>query len=288
VARSEPLTVVLATCAAWPGLSVSDRMLADALAQRGHRVQSAPWNEAFEPFVDAVVVIRATWDYHQAPAAYLAWLARLDPRRTFNPPALVRWNLSKAHVVDLGRRGATVPRTVEAAAEPAAIAAALETLGLRDAVIKPLIGASGFGVERVTRGAEAEALTRAGAGKPTTRVLVQEFLPGIARGELAGVFFDGVYSHGLRRVPAPGEFRINSQYGGTMEAATLSPAVVERMTAVLALLPERPLYARVDGVVDDERFVVMEVEVNEPGLGLNLAAGAGERFADALLARLAG
>jgi hypothetical protein len=30
----------------------------------------------------------------------------------------------------------------------------------------------------------------------------------------------------------------------------------------------------------------MEVEVHEPGLGLNLAPGAGERFADALLARL--
>ena len=122
--------------------------------------------------------------------------------------------------------------------------------------------------------------------KPTDRVLVQEFLPGIAEGELAGVFFDGVFSHGLRRVAAAGEFRINARYGGRMEATELRPAIVGQMRDVLALLPEPPLYARIDGVVDGGRFVLMEVEVNEPGLGMDLVPGAGKRFAEALLARL--
>jgi hypothetical protein len=166
--------------------------------------------------------VRATWDYHESPDAYRAWLGRLDPRRTFNPPDLIRWNLAKTHVLDLGRRGAPVPRSIETDASPSAIAGALETLGLRDAVIKPLIGASGFGVERVTRGEER---------------------------------------------------------------AALAPAIVAQMREILALLPERPLYARVDGVADGARFVVMEIEVNEPGLGMHLAPGAGDRFAEALLAR---
>jgi glutathione synthase/RimK-type ligase-like ATP-grasp enzyme len=279
--------IVLATCAAWPHLSASDQRLAAALQARGVDVDGAPWNGDFAPFAHAdAVVIRSTWDYHEAPDAYLAWLERLRVRRTFNAPALVRWNLAKTHVLDLGRRGAPVPRSVEALANPAAVAAAMDRLGLRDAVIKPLVGASGFGVERVTRGDEAAALARAGAHKTAERVLVQEFLPAIAAGELAGVFFDGTFSHGLRRVPAPGEFRINARYGGRMEAADIAPGIVAQMRDVLALLPERPLYARVDGVVDGERFVVMEVEVNEPGLGLDLVAGAGERFADAVLARL--
>jgi len=279
--------IVLATCAAWPEASTSDRELMAALRARGHEVAAAPWNAAFTPFEGALaVVVRSTWDYHLTPDAYDAWLGRLDPARTFNPPALIRWNLSKGHVLDLARRGAVVPRTREAAAEPDAVAAALDALGLHEAVIKPLVGASGTGVERVRRGDEAAAVARMRAATPSTRLLVQEFLPAIAHGELAGVFFDGVFSHGLRRTPVPGEFRINSQYGGTMAAAELSAAVVEKMAAVLALLPERPLYARVDGVVDDDRFVVMEVEVNEPGLGLHLAPGAGERFAGALLSRL--
>ena len=171
-------------------------------------------------------------------------------------------------------------------AEPAALAAALDSLGLDEAVIKPLIGASGFGVERVTRGAEAEALGRAQSNKRTDRVLVQEFLAGIGDGELAGVFFDGAFSHACRRVPAPGEFRINSQYGGRMAAAEVSSDVIAQMASVIALLPRPALYARVDGVLHGTRFVLMEVEVNEPGLGLDLAPGSADRFAGALLARL--
>jgi glutathione synthase/RimK-type ligase-like ATP-grasp enzyme len=279
--------IVLVTCRAWPDLSASDRCLAAALQARGHRVEAAMWKGPFEPFAAAAaVVIRSSWDYHEQPDAYRAWLDRLQPERTFNLPALVRWNLSKAHVIDLGARGVRVPRSRIAAAEPDAVAAALDALDLAEAVVKPLVGASGFGVERVRRGGEAAALARAQARKATERVLVQEFVAGIEDGELAGVFFDGVFSHGLRRLPAPGEFRINAQYGGRMEAATLPDDVMSVMTDVLGLLPASALYARVDGLAHDGRFTLMEVEVNEPGLGLHLAADAADRFTDALLARL--
>ncbi len=280
------MVVTLATCVTWPAVGESDASLARALRARGCDVADASWNGPFEPFTRGPVVIRSTWDYHQAPSRYLAWLERLDAARTFNAPSLIRWNVDKTYVLDLARRGARVPRALVADAEPSAIAGALEALGLRDAVIKPLIGASGFGVERVRRGEEAGALERATAAKPMARVLVQEFLPEIADGELAGVFFDGVFSHALRRVPARGEFRINSQYGGRMEPATIGADVVAQMADVLARLPEPGLYARVDGVVQSGRFVVMEVEVNEPDLGLHLVPGSADRFADALLTRL--
>lgn len=247
---------------------------------------AAPWNGPFGPFADAAaVVIRSCWDYHDTPDRYRDWLGRLDPARTFNPPDVVAWNIAKTHVLDLAQRGARIPRTIEAAAEPAAVADALRTLGIDDGVMKPLIGASGFGVERVRRGEEADALTRARAHKRLDRVLVQEFVDEIEAGEQAGVFFDGVFSHGLRRTAAPGEFRINAQYGGRMEAMPIAPGVVEHMRAVLRLLPEPVLYARVDGVVRGRDFVLMEVEVNEPALGLDLAQGAAERFADALFRR---
>jgi glutathione synthase/RimK-type ligase-like ATP-grasp enzyme len=280
--------IVLVTCAAWPELSASDQCLADALHARGHRVEAAPWNGPFAPFARAAaIVVRAAWDYHEAPAAYLAWLDRLDPARTVNAPALIRWNLSKAHVLDLGERGALIPRSRIAAAEPEAVAAALAALHLSEGVVKPLVGASGVGVERVRRGQEAAALERARARPATDQVLVQELVAGIEHGETAGVFFAGVFSHGLRRLPAPGEFRVNSQFGGRMEAAALPEDLVRQMAAVLTLLPAPALYARVDGVASDGRFTLMELEVNEPDLGLDLAPGAADRFADALLARRA-
>jgi len=280
-------SIVLATCLAWPDLSASDRCLAAILSGRGHRVVGAPWNGPFLPFAGAAaVVVRSSWDYHHAPDAYRAWLARLPPDRTFNAPDLIRWNISKAHLLDLGARGARVPRSRLVAATPAAVADALVSLGLDEAVLKPAIGASGLGVERVRRGDEARALARARLHKTMDEALVQEFVAGIEGGELAGVFFEGVFSHGLRRVPAPGEFRINDLYGGRMEATTLSETVVREMSAVLALVPAPALYARVDCVAGDAGFTLMEVEVNEPGLGMDLVPGTADRFADALLARL--
>jgi len=282
-----PSPIVLVTCSGLPELSASDQRLAAALRARGCAVHAAPWNGPFEPFAGAeVIVVRSSWDYHEAPDAYRAWLDRLPPGRTFNAPELIHWNLSKAHVLDLGARGAVIPRSRLVAAEPAAVAAALEALGLQEAVIKPAIGASGVGVERVRRGEEAAALGRARASLATDWVLVQEFLAGIEHGELAGVFFDGAFSHGLRRVPAPGEFRVNSQHGGRMEAAALPSDLVSQMAAVLSLLPAPALYARIDGLARDGCFVLMEAEVNEPGLGMHLAPGSADRFAEALLSRL--
>lgn len=231
-------------------------------------------------------MIRSTWDYQDFLDDYRAWLDRLDSTRVFNVTDLVRWNLEKTYLMELAARGAQIPasRVVEASAS--AVAGALEELVLTDAVIKPTVGASGVGVARVARGEEAAALSRLREVSASPRLLVQEFIAEVADGELAGVFFGGAFSHGLRRVPAEGEFRVNSQFGGRMEAAALDPATIAAMRDVLRLLPSAPLYARIDGVVHRGRFMLMEAEVNEPGLGLHLSPGAGDRFAEALAARL--
>jgi glutathione synthase/RimK-type ligase-like ATP-grasp enzyme len=144
-----------------------------------------------------------------------------------------------------------------------------------------VVGASGDGVELVhlTRSGGLTGLGALRAGP----VLVQEYAPEIARaGEVAGVFFDGAFSHGLRRIPSAGEFRVNAQYGGTTEPCSLRERAVAAMAAAIGFLPARPVYARVDGVEREDALVVMEVEVNEPGLGLDLVPGAAERFAAAL------
>ncbi len=231
-------------------------------------------------------MIRSTWDYHQALDDYRAWLDRLGATRVFNARELVRWNLEKTYLVELAARGAPVPASVVVDADASMVARALERMSLVDAVIKPTVGASGVGVERVRRGQEADAVARLRAVASAPRLLVQEFIPEVSAGEIAGVFFDGGFSHGLRRVPAVGEFRVNSQFGGRMEAAGLDAATLGAMTGVLRLLPSAPLYARIDGVHRNGRFTLMEVEVNEPGLGLHLAPGAADRFAESLVVRL--
>jgi hypothetical protein len=54
----------------------------------------------------------------------------------------------------------------------------------------------------------------------------------------------------------------------------------------LAALPAPPLYARIDAVEAAAGPLVMEAEVNEPGLFFNHAPAAAGRFAAALLRRI--
>jgi glutathione synthase/RimK-type ligase-like ATP-grasp enzyme len=275
--------IALATCRRWPALSDSDAELAAALRIRGHTVVAVPWNGPVAPFLDAdLVVIRATWDYHEDLAGYREWLARVASGRTVvNDAALVSWNLDKRYLADLRDRGIAVLPWEAIRAPFDDVAARMRGRGWARAVLKPMIGASGVGVRLVESGAAARLADL--DAPPGARFMLQEYAPEIARaGELAGVFLGGRFSHGLRRAPRPGEFRVNAQYGGVMEACALPARLVAEMADVLTALPGRPVYARVDGMERDGRLIVMEVEVNEPGLGLHLAPGSAARFAEAL------
>jgi glutathione synthase/RimK-type ligase-like ATP-grasp enzyme len=274
--------IALATCRRWPGLSPSDAALASALAARGHAAVAAPWNGPLAPFADAdLVVIGATWDYHEDLPGYRDWHDHVSSgRRLVNDPALVSWNLDKGYLGDLQARGVAVLPWEVVRAPFDDLHARLRARGWTRAVLKPMVGASGVGVRLVDPAGAPPVAADVPAG---AAFMLQQYAPEVARsGELAGVFVDGHFSHALRRSPRPGDFRVNSRYGGAVGACSISDRLIGEMSEVLAALPGRPVYARVDGIERDGRLVVMEVEVNEPWLGLDLAPGSADRLAKAL------
>ncbi|MDP1966168.1 MAG: hypothetical protein Q8K93_28685 [Reyranella sp.] len=281
-------TIVLATALEEPGLTPSDRLYAEALERRGWRVVAAPWNGPGEAFDGAdAVVLRSTWGYYRALDQFRAWTeAMATSTRLFNPIALVRWNLRKDYVGKLAAAGIRVPRTHIVACEAQAIEQVLAGAGWDQAVVKPASGASGYSVELVKRATLAQQVAGLSDEARAAGVVVQEFLPEIAEGELSMVYFDGAFSHAIRKRPPPGEFRSNSRYGPTRNAETPPREVTEQGAACLAALPERPLYARVDGVVRDGMLIVIEVEVLEPALFMEFDPPSAERFAEATLRRL--
>ncbi|MFU8820528.1 MAG: ATP-grasp domain-containing protein [Gammaproteobacteria bacterium] len=118
-------------------------------------------------------------------------------------------------------------------------------------------------------------------------VLVQPFLPEIlSGGELSLLFFDGVFSHAVCKRPRPGDYRVQFQFGGTTESVELEPALVAQARACVLAAPSLPVYARVDGVVKDGWFLLMELEVFEPLMFLARHSEAPGRFARAVQGRL--
>ena len=133
--------------------------------------------------------------------------------------------------------------------DPPSLAELRRSTGWTDLVVKPAVSATAWRLHRLRPDQQTWPPELATA-MAADAFLVQPFLTEIGDGEWSLVFFDGGFSHAVLKRPRPGEFRVQEEYGGHATAEVASPALIEQAQRILDLLPERPLYARVDGVRD--------------------------------------
>ena len=120
--------------------------------------------------------------------------------------------------------------------------------------------------------------------------MIQPFLPAVAEeGEYAFLFFGGEFSHCARKIPAKGDYRVQSEYGGHEEVHVPSGAELALARSVLDFVDGDPLYARVDMLRGlDGQLALIEIELIEPYLYPEQGPQMGEVFAKALVRKLAG
>lgn len=283
--------IALATYDRAPGLAPDDRLLIPALERLGIRAEPAIWSDrsirwrAFD-----AVIIRSCWDYHVRFAQFEAWLDALqaDSVPLWNPASMVRWNADKRYLLDLAGRGvATIPTMIAMRGRADTVESLAAAEGWSRFVIKPAISASGyetFALRMPLDDASRAVIARV-AGLGT--VLVQPFADEVARsGELSFTFFDGAFSHATVKRARPGEFRVQTEHGGTVESIGVEPALIEQAAAVVGSLDERPMYARVDGITRGDALLLMELELIEPNVFMSYSEDAAERFARAIAQRL--
>jgi len=284
----------LATCSSLRELPDDDRPLLGELWTLGIHAEPAVWDDASIDWkrYDAVV-IRSTWDYHLSPAAFLAWLARLEALGValWNPAPVVRANADKSYLRKLEERGVSIVPTlwVEPGGRPD-LEELLAAQGWTDAVVKPVISCGAFRTSRVKRGEHAG---RAAAQAALDEVLahsaamVQPFLAEIAaEGEWSFIFLGGEFSHAVLKTPRAGDFRVQEDHGGRTEPRVPPPALLAQAREAAISGPGPWLYARVDGVRRGAELVVIELELIEPCLYLKHSPPAARMLAEAVKARL--
>lgn len=277
--------IVFATCRALPEFQPDDVPIAEALRARGCEVVPAAWNGPFEPFQSAdMVVVRSTWDYFEACNEFVAWIRALEGVRgvVVNAPSLMAWNSNKTYLLDLQKRGAPLPPTRLVKQDAASIAAAMQDLGLREAVVKPVVGAGASGLSIVRADDEA------GIARAVDRLgydgLLQPLIPEIRTiGETSATFFRGEFSHAVVKRPKQDSILVQAEHGGNTAAVTLTDEQLQVARSVLDLLPEPAVIARVDMVLTETQPMLMEVEVIEPELFVLHDTDAPTRCATALL-----
>ena len=281
--------IAFVTCEQLPEIHADDRLVANMLERRGFQVTAAVWSD---PAVDwgqfASVVIRAAWDYHRDEARYAAWLRRCETEAVnlWNPAATVLANMDKRYLAAFADAGvAIVPIEYVERGQRQSLRTLLERRNWTQAVVKPAVSASAYGTWRTSLATAADDQKKWDDEVMRQSQLVQPFADEVVTsGEWSVVFFDGEYSHSVLKKPAAGDFRVQEELGGHGEPQVSSPAIVEQARRVLSQHVAGPLlYARVDGIERDGRFVLMELEINEPFLYIGSSSGAAKRFADAIV-----
>ena len=284
------MTLALATAIASYAQDADMALLREACAAAGISTDVVAWDD---PTVSwgrfEAVLLRSTWDYTTRLPEFLAWCERVAAHAPlWNPPEVVRWNTDKRYLGELARLGLPVVEShfIAPGEDPAAMPA------FDEFVVKPTVGAGSSGARRFRREHRAEAIAHAAALLAAGHhVLVQPYLSAIdTEGETALLFFDGRFSHAIRKAPLLGAdgSTIRADVGGDL-IQPRQPSPQERAVAerVLAALPFGPLaYARVDLLPSADGPRLLELELTEPALFLARDEGAAARFAAALAARL--
>lgn len=294
--------IALVTAIAAAGVDDDLAPLLDACARAGLHVQVRAWDDATVGWsrFDAAI-LRSPWDYTARLDEFLAWCTRTSTQtRLLNPLPVVEWNTDKHYLGELVARGVPVVPTafVEPDMEPLpALQAFLAAhADAAEFVVKPTVGAGSKDAQRYARSQEFAAANHLARLLDAERsAMLQPYLASVdEHGETGLMYFDGQFSHAIRKGPLlrPGEGPTDHLFAAEAITPRMpSPdelALAERVLSAArdALrLREAPLYARVDLIRDgDGEPCLLELELCEPSLFFAQAPGSAERFA-ALLAR---
>lgn len=277
-------------------------LLVEACRMCGISVEVPAWDDRAVDWARySHAVLRSTWNYTGCRSEFLAWCERVAAvTELVNPLSVARWATDKHYLADLAtHRIPIVPSSfVEPGADPfAALKDFLVTnREIEEFVVKPTIGSYSKHVKRYSLSQQPQAgehvagLLAAGVG-----VILQPYLASVDRvGETNLIYFDGVYSHAIRKsallqsdgtVNGPtADFR--AARVADEEERGVASAALEAAAMHLGL--ERPLlYGRVDLIRDhDGKPQVLELDICEPSLSLPFAKEGAVRFAQVLADQL--
>lgn len=283
------IDIAIATCSYHPDLGQHDRGVISELAELGIRATPLVWtdtNARLEQF--AAVVVQSTWDSHHDPLAFMTWARRVQAQTALlNPLPLLEWNLNKRYLQALEQQGIPITPTLWVSAGSCVdLRHEVTGRGWTRFVIKPVVSAGATETHIFDLGEMQQAQATLARLSPRLDLMIQPYLLAFeTEGERSYVFFDGVFSHAVRRPPS-----LESAPRGFDESHDMSPIEAELQLSrqVLEKISETPVYARVDLATNNDGIVrLQEVELVEPCLFTSLSPGAQQRYARAIASRLA-
>ncbi len=275
--------------------SPDDQIFMEALRNKGLQVKNVIWDETApsDLLKSSMVIWRSPWDYHQKIELILEWLKKAETLsiNCFNPPSLVLWNISKKYLLDIGVK--SVPTVFLKRCSQKTFIEEVKKHSWQTIVIKPEISASAFKTFKLQTSEIANHWSQISSIWDQCEVLVQPFCDSVEiDGEYSLIFFNDKvkpqFSHAVLKRPKQKEFRVQAEFGGTVESFLASETLRAFSRKAVESIKHDWLYARVDVVKYQEDYVLGELELFEPQLFFKMDSEAATRLVDCISRRLAG
>lgn len=249
-----------------------DAELIGFLKSKGLHIVSVIWNDENVDWSRFdIAIIKSTWDYHHDISSFLSWIESIDHLgvRVFNPVEVIKWNSHKKYLEDIAKAGLPVIPAVYIKKGDAFDSRCFEHFGTDKLVLKPCISAGAENtiiIDKTNLDERSEHITKL---LKEQDYMVQPFVEEIGKGEWSFLFFNGVYSHCALKTPGRGDFRVQHHHGGSISYPSPEPLHIKQAASYFKCIPGPTLYARVDGIIRNGSFELMELELIEPYLYFN-------------------
>ena len=248
-----------------------DGLVIKGLEKLNLRTIKKDWNDSnFNWSSTQSAIFRSTWDYFDQFSNFRNWLDLVkDQCYLINPYGQINWNLDKHYLLDLQKQDLPIVESIFVSKKTKLN---LETISKnknwKEIVIKPTISGAARHTYLLKKDEIKNFQDKWLSLTNDEDFMVQEFQKNILNsGEIAVVLFGGEYSHSVLKKAKKGDFRVQDDFGGSVDRINPSLEIIELAEKTVKSLKTTPLYARVDIIFDnDNNPVISELELIEPEL----------------------
>lgn len=272
--------LIIATCKAYKEGNEALKKLKAKLKNLHYQCELKAWQEIRVRHLaqNTLILPLAVWDYSLEYANFLHFLNELERAKIsiLNPSEILKMNADKSYLKILEEANLPI---IDSIIFKQNEEFDLSLIPFQKAVIKPLVGQSGYKVRFLEQKIPTKEEFPHGA-------LIQPFIESVEElGEFCFIFFGGKFNYAIHRQTQK-DWRANSNYG--VKIAPLknpSKAHIDlALKALKALKSSNLLYARVDLLPQKNGNVLInEVELIEPSLYFDFHENALEIFIKNLL-----
>jgi len=267
-----------------------DELLINELEKLNLKVNRVNWDANHQWTSTKVIVVRAIWDYFNRFEEFFNWFNLAKKQTKFiNNANLITWNIDKKYLKELELKGVNIPPTlIVQKGDKTPLINLMEKLNSAELVLKPTVSGAARHTYRLNKMNFKQIETIFNNLIANEDMMLQEFQRNIMEfGELSLMCFNGKFSHAVKKIAKSGDFRVQDDFGGSVDQYNPNTYEIQFAEEVMANCPVLPTYGRVDLFYDNfKKLALGEVEVIEPELWLRYNEQAAKKMANAIAMQL--